>query len=76
MYREYAAVKNLVKLRRIRLYVDIFKMEVISMISLIRLIEGGAAIFLAVNRNHHRVIIGASTIKPLVRYRLRVCVIS
>jgi hypothetical protein len=47
-------------------------MAVINMISLIRLIEGGAAIFLAVNKNHHSVNVGATTIIPFVRYRLRV----
>ena len=72
MYKEYAAVKNLINLKRISLYVDIFKMEVINITSLIRLIDGGAAMFLAVNKNHHRVIKGARTIKPFVRYSLRV----
>lgn len=48
----------------------------ISMISLIRLIEGGAAMFAAVNRNHHIVSVGRIARIPFVRYRLRVCVIS
>jgi hypothetical protein len=63
---------NLVKPRSIILERDILRMEVINIISLIRLIEGGAAMFVAVNRNHHRVKVGASTIIPFVRYRLRV----
>lgn len=49
---------------------------VISTISLIRLIVGGEAIFVAVNINQNRVIIGEIDIIPLVRYSLRVCVIS
>lgn len=32
--------------------------------------------FLAVNRNHHIVSVGIRAIKPFVRYRLRVEVIS
>jgi len=48
----------------------------ISIISLSRLIEGGAAILEAANRNHHIVIIGALVIRPLVKYILRVWVIS
>jgi hypothetical protein len=38
--------------------------------------EGGAAIFAAVNKNHHIVIIGLIVIRPLVRNILRVWVIS
>lgn len=40
--------------------------EVINIISLNRLIVGGAAIFLAVNINHHIVKIGIKAIRPLV----------
>jgi len=76
MYRQYIAVKNLVKPRRIKADVDIFKIAEINMISLRRLIEGGAAIFLAVNRNHHIVSVGARTISPFIKNRLRVCVSS
>jgi hypothetical protein len=50
--------------------------EVISIISLNRLIDGGAAIFAAVNMNHHIDIIGAVHISPLDKYILRVWVIS
>lgn len=46
------------------------------MISLNRLIDGGAAMFAAANRNHHIVIVGAMVIKPLIRNRLRVLVVS
>lgn len=55
---------------------DFAREQVIKIISLSKLIEGGAAIFAAVNRNHHRVIIGLIVINPLVRNILRVCVIS
>ncbi len=76
MYREYAAVKNLVNPRRISLVGQYARIDVISMISLIRLIDGGAAMFLAVNRNHHIDSAGSITRSPFVRYRLRVCVNS
>jgi hypothetical protein len=45
---------------------------VISTISLIRLINGGEAMFVAVNMNQNRVIIGEIDIIPLVKYSLRV----
>ncbi len=45
---------------------------VISMISLNRLIDGGAAIFALTNRNHHIDIIGSLTKIPLVRLMFRV----
>lgn len=48
----------------------------INRISLIKLIDGGAAMLEAVNKNHHIVIIGATDINPFVRNILRVCVIS
>jgi len=50
--------------------------EVIKKISLIKLIDGGAAILEAANRNHHNDIIGAPVISPLVKYILRVWVTS
>ena len=55
---------------------DFVSVEVIKVISLRRLIDGGAAMFAAVNRNHHIVIIGLIVIRPLVRNILRVWVIS
>jgi hypothetical protein len=76
MYNEYTAVKNPIKANKINLHTDIFKIEVINMISLIKLIEGGAAIFLAANKNHHIVKVGATVIRPLVRKILRVWVNS
>lgn len=49
---------------------------IISIISLKRLMEGGAAIFAAARRNHHRAIYGERVDKPLDKYRLRVLVVS
>jgi len=46
------------------------------MISLKRFIEGGAAIFAAVNRNHHSDRDGKIHNIPLVKKMLRVAVIS
>ena len=46
--------------------------EVINMISDSRLIDGGAAIFAHVNRNHHIVRIGRLAIIPFERDSLRV----
>lgn len=76
MWREYAAVKKLTREIKINEIDDFDMIEVISIISLNKLIEGGAAILAAVNRNHHIVIIGATTINPFVRNILRVWVIS
>ena len=53
-------------------YEEIDRMAVISIISLIRLIEGGPAMFITVKMNHRRDIDGTRFIKPLVRNTLRV----
>lgn len=76
MWREYAAVRNLINLIEIRERVVLEITEVISMISLRRLIDGGAAMLQAENKNHHMDIIGVTLINPLVRNILRVLVIS
>lgn len=55
---------------------DLVRAAVIKVISLSRLIEGGAAIFAAVKRNHHIDIVGLIVISPFVKNILRVCVIS
>jgi len=47
-----------------------------KIISLSRLIDGGAAIFQAEKINHHIVKIGSEVIIPFVKYMLRVWVIS
>lgn len=55
---------------------DLVRAAVMRVISLSKLIDGGAAIFAAVNRNHHIVIVGLIVIRPLVKNILRVWVIS
>lgn len=76
MCREYIAVKNLTNLSRGIINIDLLKAAVINIISLRRLIDGGAAMFAAVNKNHHIVIIGLMVINPFVRNILRVWVTS
>ena len=76
MRREYIAVKNLTRPNKGTKYRDFDRVAVINVISLRRLIDGGAAIFAAVKRNHHIVITGLIVIRPLVRNMLRVWVIS
>lgn len=76
MWREYAAVRNLINIIEIRDIVVFEITEVINIISLKRLIDGGAAILQAENKNHHMDIIGVTLINPLVRNILRVLVIS
>jgi hypothetical protein len=66
------AVKNLIKPRRGINKIDFVNVVVIKVISLNRLIDGGAAIFAAVNKNHHIVIIGLIVINPFVKNILRV----
>jgi hypothetical protein len=44
-----------------------FIMAVISMISLNKFNDGGAAILIARSRNHHIAIVGATDIMPFVR---------
>lgn len=56
--------------------VDLDRIDEINIISLNKLIDGGAAIFAAVNKNHHIDIIGLRHNKPLVRNNLRVWVTS
>lgn len=50
--------------------------EVISIISLSKLIDGGAAIFALQNKNHHIDIDGRKVSIPFIRKRLRVWLIS
>jgi len=56
--------------------IDIDIIEEINIISLNKLIDGGAAILQIVNKNHHIDKIGHIVNKPLVRNILRVWVIS
>lgn len=76
MCREYAAVINLISEIAMIDESEVDRIAVINIISLRRLIEGGAAIFAPVNRNHHKVIVGPTHISPFVRKMLRVLVIS
>jgi len=76
MCREYAAVRKLISEIAIMDEREDDRIAVISKISLNRLIEGGAAMFAPVNKNHQRVIVGPTHINPLVRKILRVWVIS
>lgn len=48
----------------------------INIISLSKLIDGGAAILIAVRMNHHIVREGINLITPFMRNMLRVCMIS
>jgi len=76
MCNEYIAVKNLTPASNNANQIDFDKDAVINIISLSKLIEGGAAILAAVNINHQNVIIGFIVINPLVKNILRVWVIS
>jgi len=76
MINEYTAVKNLNIPIKIMAHSEKDITLVIRTISLIRLIVGGEAMFVAVNKNQNRVIMGEIDIIPFVRYSLRVWVIS
>jgi hypothetical protein len=72
MFNEYAAAKNLIIITKVAFNIDVDIIDVSRIISLIKLIEGGAAIFHAVNKNHHIVSVGQIVISPFVKYMLRV----
>lgn len=76
MWREYIAVRKLTSAKRGINIIDFVSVVVIKVISLSKLIDGGAAMLAAVNKNHHIVIIGLIVMRPLVRNILRVWVIS
>jgi hypothetical protein len=76
MLREYTPVMNVIIAR-----VSINNGEkdivaVINIISLSKLIDGGAAMLIEVNKNHHIVILGININIPFIRNILRVCRIS
>ena len=73
---EYVAEKNLTENIIIISNSDFLRIETITIISLSRLIVGGAAMFVASKRNHHIDIWGAIIIIPFVKYDLRVWVIK
>jgi len=74
--REYAAVMKTVMEIGMSRIKDLFKVLEINIISLSRLILGGAAIFAADRMNQRRVIKGNRFRSPLVIYILRVWVVS
>jgi len=76
MWREYAPVMNLIIIRGIIMIMDIDVIDVMSMISLIRLIDGGVAMFMALNMNHHMDKVGYRDNIPFIRKMLRVLVNS
>lgn len=69
---EYAAAKNAVIATGVIYRLEISTALVIRRISLIRLILGGAAMFVADMTNHNSVIVGKIFNIPLVMYILRV----
>ena len=69
---EYAAVKNLNSPTSIREDIENDRSLEMRTISLIRLIVGGDAILVAVNRNQNSVIMGEIDIIPFDRNILRV----
>lgn len=62
--------------RRAARGMNMARILVISMISLSRFREGGAAMLAAQITNHQKAMFGLSEIRPLVRKRLRVVVVS
>lgn len=66
---------NLINLNGMITIIDCFIIAIINIISLIKLILGGAAIFAHENINHHIDIFGMIDIIPLVNKILRVDVI-
>lgn len=76
MCSEYAAVKNLISAIGRIAESENDKVAVIRIISLSKLMAGGAAMFAPANKNHHKDMIGVTDIRPLVRKILRVFVIS
>lgn len=73
---EYVPVKNVTSIRgRIRI-IDQDIILVINIISLSKLIDGGAAMLMAQKMNHHLDIIGDIIYIPFIRNRLRVWVNS
>lgn len=75
-YKEYAAARKLAREIGIIVYSDIYRILEINIISLIRLIDGGPAMFIVVRINHIIDIEGMMFIIPLVRNILRECVVS
>ena len=71
-FNEQAAARNLIIISKIIVVLDAAKIDVSNMISLSRLIEGGAAMFHAENKNHHIDRLGTIIKIPFVKNILRV----
>ena len=69
--REYAAVRKEIRANIPAKIVQYERIPVMSMISASRLIEGGAAMFAAIRRNHHNAIAGNRGNSPLLMRSLR-----
>lgn len=76
MCREYAAVSRVAVPVRIIVVVVQFSVEVMIMISPIKLMDGGSAMFIRLVNSHHVVISGIISCSPRVRSMVRVCVRS
>ena len=73
---EYPTVKNLINLIGIITDIDCLIVPVISRISLIKLILGGAAMFALHAKNHHIDDSGNTAVNPFVSEILRLCLDS
>jgi len=71
-YKEYTTVVNLNVASATTKIMFLESTPEISIISLRRLIDGGAAILALISRNHNKVILGEIINNPLVRTMLRV----
>lgn len=76
MNSEYPTVRNLIRAIGNTVLIDCLIVLVISRISLIRLILGGAAIFALHDRNHHIDDSGITDMSPFVSEILRLCLDS
>lgn len=74
--RQYVAHINDVMAIGTAIQVEIERIDVSNIISLRRLIDGGAPRLAARRMNHHRVMAGNKDRRPFVRNSLRVCVVS
>jgi hypothetical protein len=70
-YNEYTADKNAVKARIKVNFIDIDVIVAIRIISVIKLMEGGAAILAIKIKNNHKEYLGIIVIKPLIKNNLR-----
>lgn len=76
MNSEYPTVRNLINPIGRIVVIDCLTVLVISRISLIKLILGGAAMFALHDKNHHIDDKGNTAISPFVKEILRLCLDS